>query len=374
LQSPFVSLFSTGARAAAAAALVCALAAPAAAAGAAPVGYARISVPGNTAQRGNSSGRLDAIVWYPATAGTATSPIEVGPPGQSYFTEGEAAPDAPLAATPATFPFVVVSHGTGGTAMDLSWLCEALAAHGYLVASVNHPGNNALEAPTVAGATLWWQRADDLSHVIDGVLASPNFGPRVDRSRIGAAGFSLGGLTVLMIAGARADASRLDAYCAHDPSTQVCTGEATPTVPNITARANALAASDPAYRAAALANRDSHRDPRVKAVFSIAPALGPAILPESLASIDIPIELVAGFGDPVLPVADNVIPDALAIANAQLTLWPKPVGHYTFLTDCTPLGAQKFASICADAGPGRVAVHRATAELAVAFFARTIGR
>ncbi len=80
------------------------------------------------------------------------------------------------------------------------------------------------------------------------------------------------------------------------------------------------------------------------------------------------------FGDPVLPVADNVIPDALAIPNAQLTLWPKPVGHYTILTDCTPLGAQKFAPICRDPGPARVAVHEATAALALAFFARTIGR
>ncbi len=340
----------------------------------APVGFTRISVPGNTAQRGNDSGRLNVIVWYPAIPGTATSPITVGPPGQSYFTEGAAAPGAPLAASPGQLPFVVVSHGTGGTAMDLSWLCAALAAHGYLVASVDHPGNNALEAPTVAGATLWWQRADDLSRVIDGVLATPNFGPRVDPARIGAAGFSLGGLTVLMIAGARADATRLASYCAREPGTQVCTGESNPTVPNLRARANALAASDPAYRAAALGNQQSHRDTRVKAVFSIAPALGPAILPESLASIDVPVGLVAGFGDPVLPVADNAIPVALAIPNARLTLLPKPVGHYTFLTDCTPLGATNFPLICTDMGPSRVAVHRATAELALTFFANTIGR
>ncbi len=338
------------------------------------MGFTQISVPGNTAQRGNASGRLNVIVWYPAIAGTATTPITVGPPGRSYFTEDDGALGAAMAPSPAKLPFVVVSHGTGGTAMDLSWLCAALAAHGYLVASVDHPGNNALEAPTIAGATLWWQRADDLSRVIDGVLATANFGPRVDPMRIGAAGFSLGGLTVLMIAGARADAGRLASYCAREPGTPLCTGEATPTVPNLSARAEALSASDAAYRAAMLGNRQSHRDGRVKAVFSIAPALGPAILPESLASIDVPVALVAGFGDPVLPVADNVIPDALAIPNAQLTVWPKPVGHYTFLTDCTPLGATTFPFICTDAGPSRVAVHRATAELALAFFARTIGR
>jgi predicted dienelactone hydrolase len=339
-----------------------------------PAGFTRLTVAGNTALRGTASGRLNVVVWYPAPAGTHVEPIEVGPPGQSYFTEGEAAPEAPLAATPAKLPFVVVSHGTGGTAMDLSWLCADLAAHGYLVASVDHPGNNALETPTIAGQTLWWQRADDLSRVIDGVLATPTFGPRIDPARIGAAGFSLGGYTVLVIAGARGDTALLDAYCTRKPRTPVCSGEATPTLGNVSDRARALAASDPAFKAAMMANAQSHRDPRVKAVFSIAPALGPAFIAESLASIEVPVAVVAGFGDPILPVSDNVIPDALAIPNAELTILPKPVGHYTFLTDCTPLGAQTFAPICLDAGPARVAVHAATAALAVTFFARTLGR
>jgi predicted dienelactone hydrolase len=337
-------------------------------------GFSEMTVPGNTAMRGKPSGRLNVVVWYPAPAGMATEPIEVGPPGQSFFTEGEAAPDAPLAAAPAKLPFVVVSHGTGGTKMDLSWLCAELATHGYIVASVDHPGNNALETPTIAGQTLWWQRADDLSRVIDGVLASPTFGPRIDPARIGAAGFSLGGYTVLVIAGARGDTALLDTYCTRKPATPVCSGEATPTMGNVSERARALAASDPAFKAAVEANAASHRDPRVKAVFSIAPALGPAFIADSLASIEVPVALVAGFGDPILPVSDNVIPDALAIPNAELTILPKPVGHYTFLTDCTPLGAQRFAPICLDAGPARVAVHRATAALAIGFFGRTLSR
>jgi len=348
---------------------------PAQAAGAEfPTGFTQLTVPGNTAMRGTLSGRLNVVVWYPASTGTHTEPIEIGPPGQSYFTEAEAAADAPLAETPAKLPFVVVSHGTGGTKMDLSWLCVELAAHGYIVASVDHPGNNALEAPTVAGQALWWQRADDLSRVIDGVLASPTFGPRIDPARIGAAGFSLGGYTVLVIAGARGDTALLDAYCTRKPQTPVCSGEATPTMPDVSSRARALAARDPAFRAAVDANAQSHRDPRVKAVFSIAPALGPAFIAASLASIEIPVALVAGFGDPILPVADNAIPDALAIPNAELTILPKPVGHYTFLTDCTPLGAQTFAPICQDAGPGRVAVHHATAALAIGFFGRALNR
>jgi predicted dienelactone hydrolase len=220
--------------------------------------------------------------------------------------------------------------------------------------------------------TLWWQRAGDLSRVIDGVLASPRFGPRIDPARIGAAGFSLGGFTVLLLGGARSDAQRLDAFCATHAGDPSCNGEATPDLPDVGARANALAASDPAFRIAVDQNRVSHRDPRVKAIFSIAPALGAALINESLTQISVPVAFVDGIGDPIVPVLDNVIPDALAVPNAELTLFPHAVGHYTFLTDCTPYGSEKYPPICRDAGPARRAVHRDTAALAAAFFDRTL--
>ncbi len=337
-----------------------------------PVGYTNVSVAGNTASRGDLDNRLHVVIWYPAAAGTKTEPIAIGPPGVPYFEESDGALDAPIAATPSPLPFIVVSHGTGGTSMDLSWLCAGLAARGYIVASVDHPGNNALEAPTVAGNAVWWLRADDLSRVIDGVLAMPRFGARIDRARIGAAGFSLGGYTVLVLAGARSDDRLLAEYCARKPTTPVCSGVATPTMPDIGARAAALAASDPTFRAAMAANATSHRDPRIKAVFSIAPALGPAIVPESLAAIDVPVAVVAGAGDPIVPVLDNAIPDALGITNAELTLYPKATGHYSFLTDCAAAGRAQFAAICGDAGPARTALHRAATDLAAAFFDRTL--
>ena len=338
----------------------------------APVGYTDATVLGDTASRGDQANRLHVVVWYPAPAGTPMEPMNIGPPGTPYFSEDESAKDAPVAATSTRLPFIVVSHGTGGTTMDLSWLCAGLAARGYIVASVDHPGNNALEAPTVAGTSVWWLRADDLSRVIDGVLKMPRFGARIDGTRIGAAGFSLGGYTVLVIAGARGDNHLLDTYCARKPATAICSGEAMPSMPDVSAKARALAATDANFRAAMASNLNSHRDPRVKAVFSIAPALGPVLIPESLATIDIPVAFVAGMGDPIVPVLDNVVPDALAIPNAQLTLFPKAVGHYTFLTDCAPAGRTKFAAICGDAGPQRTAVHRAAVDLAADFFDRTL--
>ena len=353
--------------------LVFACAARAAGAAQTLAGFTYISVAGNTASRGDASGRLSVVLWYPADPRTSVQPIVVGPPQAPYFVEGDGAKDAPLASGPGRLPLIVVSHGTGGTAMDLEWLCAGLAARGYVVAAVNHPGNNALQAPTVAGNTVWWMRADDLSRVIDGVLATKRFGSRIDPARIGAAGVSLGGYTVLVVAGARADSRLLDPYCAREPKTPVCSGEATPQVPDLRTKARALAAADAGYRAAVAANLDLHADPRVRAVFSIEPAMGPAIVPESLAAIRIPIAFVAGFGDRILPLADNVVADALAVPDAQLTLLPKPAGHYTFLMDCAPAGRQAYPALCADAGTERVAVHQETLDLAAAFFARSIG-
>src|SRR5450755_4313769 len=95
---------------------------------------------------------------------------------------------------------------------------------------------------------------------------------------------------------------------------------------------------------------------------------------QSLAAIQIPIAFVAGLGDRVLPVVDNVIPDTLAVPNAQLTLLPKPAGHYTFLINCTAAGRTKFPAVCAGTESERSSVHRDTLELALSFFSRTIGR
>jgi predicted dienelactone hydrolase len=71
------------------------------------------------------------------------------------------------------------------------WLGTVLAAHGYMAAAVNHPGNNALEPYTIRGFTLGWARAVDLSRVLDGMLADREFGSHIDAGRVGAAARSV---------------------------------------------------------------------------------------------------------------------------------------------------------------------------------------
>ena len=156
-----------------------------------PVGLSSVKYVDPTRQDWNDSGPrpLATAVWYPAPDGTREADWTV-----EIFNAGHNAMGAPIAALPAKLPLIVVSHGTGGSAAGMAWLAETLAANGYLVAAVNHHGNTGFEDSTrLEGFIVWWDRPRDVSVLIDRLLADPRFGPRIDASRIGVAGFSIGG-------------------------------------------------------------------------------------------------------------------------------------------------------------------------------------
>jgi predicted dienelactone hydrolase len=319
--------------------------------------------------RGDAKHALATLVWYPADAGAQEKPQMLGPPGNPLFDGGHAAAASALAPTPAKLPLIVLSHGTGGTGGNLAWLGTALARAGYVAAAVNHPGNNAVDGYTVAGFTLWWERARDLGAVIDGLLADPTFMTRIDTQRIGAAGFSLGGYTMIAIAGGVTSLAHFREFCASPEADGAC--QAPPEFGDLRAKARALADSDEAFRAALANDGRSYRDMRVRAAFAMAPALGPAFLPDSLERIDIPVAIVAGAADAIVPVGTSARSYAAHIARAELTIFPGDVGHYVFLADCTEAGRATLPALCLDApGVDRDTIHVKTADLAEGFFAR----
>jgi predicted dienelactone hydrolase len=102
-------------------------------------------------------------IWHPVGPDVPEVAHDIGPPGDPIFRGHPIAMDAPLSPARAKYPLILLSHGTGGSADSLDWLGAALAAAGYVVIGVNHPGNNALEPLTREGFMLWWERALDLS-------------------------------------------------------------------------------------------------------------------------------------------------------------------------------------------------------------------
>ncbi len=339
--------------------LVCGLAL--AGCGASGVGTSRDSTPaqqgqalapvGTTKVSFEDAGRHRPLVtrlWYPAEP-------KIEPKTTSldgiFVARGE--PEAPMAARPAKLPLVLLSHGTGGSTSSLVWIAEYLAAHGYLAAAVEHFGNS-FGNNTADGAIAQWRRPVDLSRTLDALLADSRFGPRIDANRVGAAGMSSGGYTVIGLAGGIYHPERMGDECHKNLPRGVCRPDA-----------RAIFEALPDRDAASL----SYKDPRFRAVFAIAPALGPGFAAEDLADIKIPVGIVASAQDEWVPLADNAGHYAELIPGATLTVLPKG-GHFTFLAVCNDMGRERANDICIDIDStvDRAAVHAQVEKLILEFF------
>ena len=215
---------------------------------------------------------LQTTIWYPTNDSVRAVDWFRGPPDAPLFRLGASTFDAPMWSTSGRYPLVVLSHGTGGSAAMLGWLGEALASAGYIVAAVDHHGNTSVEAePAAAGFTLWWERATDVSAVIDHILADSTFGPRIDPAAIGVADFALGGYTALAVAGGRTSVATWRAFCRSDArgaDDGFC--DPPPEFPDV-AEAFAKVRDDSVVKASLARESASLRDRRVRAVYAVAP-------------------------------------------------------------------------------------------------------
>jgi len=108
---------------------------------------------------------------------------------------------------------VVFSHGIGGSRRGYSYLGEYFASHGVASLHLQHVGSDrslwggnpfslVARLQDAAQEREALERVRDLSYALDQLLAHPEFGARIDRKRIAAAGHSYGANTVMLAAGA----------------------------------------------------------------------------------------------------------------------------------------------------------------------------
>ena len=321
--------------------------------------------------RGAKTQGLLTDVWYPVDPKIPEQPQMIGPPGNPIFHGHPIAENATLSDLEPRYPLILISHGTGGTADSLDWLGAQLAAHGFIAVGVNHPGNNALEPYTWEGFNLWWERARDLTNVLDAMLKDRQFGRRIDEHRIGAAGFSLGGYTVLELAGARTNRDALIRFCDSAQADAVCTP---PEMRQIPGAQHGVSESSPAVEDSIAHSGDSYRDPRIRAVFAMAPALGEAFTGKDLKDIHIPIRIVAGASDTTVPPDTNAKRFAALDSAIALEILPGGVAHYTFLNSCLVTKASALP-FCSDLpGVDREKIHATVAAEAIQFFSSQISR
>lgn len=110
-------------------------------------------------------------------------------------------------------PLIIFSHGLHGINTQKIFLMKALAAAGYLVIAPNHQdamgGTHGLSKPEVdlRSAAKWTDktyigRRDDIKKIIAALHNSPGWDSQIDWTNLALAGHSLGGYTVLGLAGA----------------------------------------------------------------------------------------------------------------------------------------------------------------------------
>ena len=137
----------------------------------------------------------------------------------------------------------------------MAWFAEFLASHGYIVAALNHYRANTYDSTIAYLANKLWQRPRDVALSISFLLNDPVWGKSIDADRIGVAGHSQGGFTALWVGGARVNPEK---YLAFQRGWRN-----NPMVPEY------LRNELPLDAAPAL---DVH-DPRIKAVFAMAPGI-----------------------------------------------------------------------------------------------------
>ncbi len=101
-------------------------------------------------------------------------------------------------------PLVIFAHGLTGHPRSHELLRDKLAAEGFVVVAPAFPLTNNDVPGAFANAGDTGEQVNDVSFLIDAVLADPELGPLVDADRIGMIGHSLGGITT---AGAALSAS-----------------------------------------------------------------------------------------------------------------------------------------------------------------------
>lgn len=235
----------------------------------AQVGWTQLEVPGTAAEA-----RATVVaLYYPTKAEARRMPM--GP-----FTVNAALRAEPA---PGIRGLILVSHGLGGSELGHSRIAGAMAAAGYLVAALRHPGDNYTDGSLAnrPGGAYWFERPPQASRVLDALLADPVWKDRIPRDargpRIGAVGHSAGGYTVLALAGGEPDVARIVRHCREESGDDPLFCGAGRAIP-------------PGEK---LALPRSLKDPRVRAVAALAP-VGVIFTAGSLAAIRIPLAVYAG--------------------------------------------------------------------------------
>ena len=261
---------------------------------------------------------LSGQIWYPTTTPQQANRAETSKVWQMALADPDGMPAT------GSFPLMVVSHGMYGNTFNQAWLGSELSRRGYIVAMVNHPGTSTwLRDPD--HTRRLWDRPVDLSRLISFLLEESPYKHRIDQDRIYAAGHSLGGFTVMLLAGATFDQDLYESTCAGDTQPVACQV--------LTGWSVAQTDADQVEMAA------SRKDQRVKGIISLDLGGTPVLSRPSLAAIDRPVLVLGAERADMLDQdrESRALAKALPPNNVQF-LELEDAGHFDFMGQCKPEG------------------------------------
>lgn len=257
-------------------------------------------------------------------------------------------------------PLIVLSHGYGGSQQNLSWLAYALAEKGYIVAAPNHPGTTVFDKDIHQSSKLWL-RPQDLSRTIDSLKEDETFANSIDINNISAIGHSLGGWTVIALAGAKFDTELFKQDCTIHSHLKACQ------------LVTELGLDNPKLN-------QSLFDPRIKSFISLDAGLARGFTPESLKNINSPSLIIGAgvdVGDMDVKLESGYLMQFLSTSLSTYTVIPDAM-HFSFIQVCKPKAieileqeAQGEGIICKDGGErSRAEIHREIIKQITTFLAQ----
>jgi predicted dienelactone hydrolase len=290
----------------------------------------------------DSDPALAGAIWYPCAGQPQAVPLgKLTPPADVSLTGVK---DCPVTGT--KLPLVILSHGRGGWFGGHDDTAEALADAGFVVAAVNHAGDNGNDDSQSEALSVWASRPAEIVRLLDFMLKDWKDRAAIDPARIGFFGFSKGGYTGLVLTGATLDFRRMASYCTDNSRfcEQIRGGDVPQNLPH---------------------------DSRIRAAVLADPAPSAAFTKNTLASIHVPLQVWRSE----LGAKDRgVDPIGIARVTKSLPGQPQihivPAGHFAFLPPCSAELAALLPRFCTDepASFDRAAFHRDFNASIVRFF------
>ncbi|MFC6338753.1 dienelactone hydrolase [Pseudomonas sp. CCM 7891] len=251
------------------------------------------------------------------------------------------------------FPMLMLSHGNTGTPLALHDLATSLARKGFVVVAVLHPGDNYKDHSRLGTLSNLYGRPIQISEAITATLGDPMLSPAVNGDQVGIIGYSAGGETALILAGAKPDLGRLRHYCQQRPQDR-----------------DACSA-----KGELIVDRDDlqpQADPRIHALMLMAP-LSLMFGRHTLADVHVPVLLYSGDGDNLVALDKNAAALARKLPQPPDFKLLAGAGHFIFMAPCDNDQRARMPALCTDAaGVDREGIHRNLIEEAGRFFSHAL--